>query len=107
MTPAHAPPQHLDTVRFAVERSKLVELARAVGDLDPVWHDPAAARAAGFEEIPALPIATVLADHWRRDGALSHALLLGLSVETLLHGERSWEYLRPCASARSSRRRPR
>lgn len=95
MPTSDAPLQPLDTVSFALERGKLAELARALGDPDPVWHDPAAARAAGFDDLPVLPTATVLTDHWRGDGALTHALRLGLSVETLLHGERSWEYVRP------------
>jgi acyl dehydratase len=85
----------LDTVRFPVERSKLAELARAFQDDDPAWFDPTAARAAGFARIPAPPTATVLADHWRSDGALTGALALGLDVARLLHGEASWEYLVP------------
>src|SRR5437870_10123721 len=77
----------LDTVRFPIERSKLAELARAFHDEDPVWHDVEAATAAGFEAVPVPPTVTVLADHWRRGGALGPALALGADLRRLLHGE--------------------
>lgn len=85
----------LDSVRFPLDRSKLAELARALHDDDPVWHDPPAAAAAGFDGVPALPTAAVLADHWRPDGALAHALAAGMDLPRVLHGEASWEYLAP------------
>lgn len=87
--------RELGSVRFPLERGKLAELARALHADGPVWFDGDAARAAGFESIPLPPTVTVLADHWRKDGALSHAVALGADVERLLHGEVAWEYLRP------------
>jgi hydroxyacyl-ACP dehydratase HTD2-like protein with hotdog domain len=87
--------QELETVSFVLDRSKLAELARAFHEDDPAWSDPRAARAQGFETIPAPPTATVLADHWRPGGALAHAEAAGIDVARLLHGEASWEYLRP------------
>ena len=82
-------------MRFPVERSKVYELARALHDDDAVWHDPDAAAAAGFDGVPLPPTATVLADHWRPDGALAPALALGADLNRLLHGEASWEFLAP------------
>lgn len=87
----------LDEVRFPVERSKLAELARAFHETDPAWHDPAAARTAGFDDLPVPPTVTVLADHWREHGALGLALAIGADVQRLLHGEAAWEYLEPIA----------
>jgi acyl dehydratase len=87
--------RELERVRFPIERSKLAELARAFRDEDPTWHDPEAAREAGFSEVPVPPTVTVLAGHWREDGALSIALALGLDPRRLLHGEAAWEYLLP------------
>jgi hypothetical protein len=75
--------RELGTVTFPVERSKLMELARAFHDDDPLWHDTAP------------PTVTVLADHWREHGALSAAIALGADLERLLHGEAAWEYLVP------------
>lgn len=85
----------LPTVRFPLERGKLAELSRCFEDADPVWFDPNAAREAGFEDVPLLPTAMVIADHWREGGALSLAKAVGLDFARLLHGEVSWEYLRP------------
>lgn len=85
----------LGTVRFPVDRSKCAELARSFGDSDPVWHDPAAAADAGFDGVPALPTATVLADHWREGGATAMIDALGVDLKRVLHGEASWEYLAP------------
>jgi hypothetical protein len=85
----------LPEVRFPVERSKLAELARAWGDADPVWHDPEAARAAGFADVPTPPAVTVLADHWREGGLLAVAERLGADPARVLHGEVAWEYLAP------------
>lgn len=85
----------LAPVRFALDRSKLAELARAFHDEDPVWHDQDAARAAGFDGVPAPPTVGVLADHWREDGALAVATAVGLDLARVLHGEVEWEYLVP------------
>lgn len=85
----------LESVRFPIERSKLMELARTFKDDDPLWHDPAAATAAGFDAVPVPPTATVLADHWRERGATFHAQAAGLDLSRVLHGEVSWEFQRP------------
>jgi hypothetical protein len=79
-------------VTFPVERSKLLELARAFHDEDAIWSDVAAARAAGFTAIPTPPTVTTLMDHWRPGGAVALAAALGMSLDRLLHGEVSWEY---------------
>lgn len=87
--------KELETVSFALERSKLAELARAFNEDDPAWSDPEAAAAAGFEAVPAPPTATTLADHWRPGGALAHAEAAGVDLARLLHGEANWEFRRP------------
>ena len=85
----------LPPVRYPVDRSKALELARALFDHDPVWHDPDAARSAGFADVPMAPTATTLVDPWRPEGALAAANAVGADVTTLLHGEASWEYFLP------------
>ncbi len=85
----------LGTVCFPVDRSKLAELARSFGDPDPVWHDPQAARDAGFEGVPVPPTATVIADHWRPGGASEMIDAIGADLARVLHGEASWEFLAP------------
>ncbi len=77
---------------FPVDRSKLAELGRALLDPDPVWHDPAVARDAGFDAVPTPPTVTVIADHWIPGGTIGPALALGADLPRLLHGEVSWTY---------------
>jgi len=85
----------LGTVRFPLDRSKLGELARALHDDDPAWHDSEVAAAAGLDGVPAPPTTTVLADHWRKQGALEPAIEIGMDLPRVLHGEAAWEYLMP------------
>src|ERR1700751_2283318 len=87
--------RELDEVSFPLDRSKLAELARALHDDDPVWYDVDAARAAGFDDIPIQPTATVISMHWRDGGVFANADAIGAEKGRLLHGEASWEYLAP------------
>jgi len=81
---------------FPVERSKLRELAIALGENDPVWHDCDAARAAGFDDVPLLPTAMVIADVWREGGFfVANVAAAGLDMSRVLHGEVTWRYLLP------------
>lgn len=84
--------RELGEVTFPVERSKLAELARAFGDHDPVWHEPGAARAAGFADVPTPPTVTVLTEHWREGGVLAMVAAIGADPSRVLHGEATWEY---------------
>lgn len=45
---------------YAVGREKIKEYALAVGETDPLFLDPAAARAAGFADVVAPPMFTVV-----------------------------------------------
>lgn len=85
--------QRLTSVRFTIERGKIGELARALGDTDPLWWDDDAARAEGFDEAPLPPTALALVDHWRAEGALAHAMEIGADLDHLLHGEVEWEFV--------------
>jgi acyl dehydratase len=87
--------QEIDEVTFPVDRSKLAELARSYGDADPVWHDPQAAHAAGFEAVPTPPTVTVLVSHWKSGGVAGLVEAIGADLSRILHGEAEWEYLVP------------
>jgi acyl dehydratase len=87
----------LGQVTFPLERGKLRELALALHDDDPAWHDPDAARALGFAAVPAPPTATVLAAHWTPGGLVGWAISLGMDVRRLLHGEAAWTFDRAVA----------
>jgi len=90
--------QEIARISFPVDRSKLAELSRAIGERDPVWYDPDAARDAGFAGVPAPPTATVLMDHWREGGVAALVETIGADLARVLHGEVAWDYVTPiCA----------
>lgn len=83
----------LGTMTFPVDRSKVREFARALGDPDPVYTDVEAARAAGFADIPVPPTFVVSSAHWREEDNM--VATLGLDLRRALHGECGWEYHGP------------
>ena len=82
--------------RMAVEISakEIARFAAAIGDTDPVYRDPAAARAAGHPGIPLPPTygAFLLDDRPDPHGNLA---LLGIDLRKLLHAEQSFQYHAP------------
>lgn len=85
----------LDEVRIPVERGKVLELARALHDDNPIYRDASAARAAGFDGVPAPLTYSVVAMHWRERDDDRMVEELGLEVARVLHGEVRWTYLAP------------
>jgi acyl dehydratase len=77
---------------FLVERGKVAEFARAVGDDDPVYRSASAAAARGFPAIPAPPTFPRVSSfpRYRVD-----AFDLGFDPEYVLHGEQRYTYERP------------
>jgi acyl dehydratase len=68
----------VDEVEFPVEEGKLMEFARAVGDIDP-------------EGVPLT--FTAVAGHWRDQVAMVE--LLGLDLRRIVVGGSEWEYHAP------------
>lgn len=83
----------IDEYTFAVERGKVMELARAIKDPAARYADPDAARAEGFADVPAPLTYTIVAGH-HRDAAAAVARL-GLDIARVVVGEVGWEYERP------------
>ncbi len=80
-----------------IERTRLRFFAKAIGETDPVYHDVAAANAAGYPDLPAPPTFLFAAE---LDAGVTDKLLedLGIPLANLLHGEQSFTYHRPvCA----------
>ncbi|MEI5908924.1 MaoC family dehydratase N-terminal domain-containing protein [Bacillus spongiae] len=77
---------------FTVERGKIAEFVKAIGDTNPIYTNVEVAKEKGYRDIPApLTFATVI-DLW---GGLSfNELVEFLEVNPLkvLHGEQSYEY---------------
>jgi acyl dehydratase len=76
-----------------IERSRLKFFAKAIGETDPVYTDEAAARAAGYADLPAPPTFLFAAE---LDSGATDRLLADLSVPiaNILHGEQGFSYHR-------------
>lgn len=76
-----------------LERTRLQFFAKAIGETDPVYIDPAAARDAGYADLPAPPTFLFAAE---LDSGASNRLLadLGIPLAKLLHGEQGFSYHR-------------
>lgn len=87
----------LGASELAIERSRLRFFAKAIGEDDLVYTDCAAARDAGYPDLPAPP--TLLFAAELDSGAVNRMLeLLNIPVAKLLHGEQSFTYRKPvCA----------
>ena len=81
-------------VTVEVSAKEIARFARAIGDDDPVFRDPAAARAAGHPGIPLPPTYGVFLVDDRPDphGSLRQ---MGIELSKLLHAEQSFHYHAP------------
>lgn len=78
-----------------VERTKLRELALAIGDPNPIYQDQQAAQPEGYEDIPLLPTTATIFLFWENTDFIEQLTGLGLDVTRLIHREESYEYLAP------------
>jgi acyl dehydratase len=96
--------------RVTIERGPVSNFARAIKDENPVYHDPAAAKAAGFVDIPAPPTWPFAMQYWGRfaeeqpddpTGGTNpmHQVMQELFAKggLVLHGEEEFVYHRPIA----------
>ena len=83
-----------------IERGRLQFFARSIGETDPIYTDLAAARAAGYPDLPAPPTFDFAAE--LESGAVTSLLeTLELPIQKILHGEQGFTYLKPvCAGER-------
>ncbi|MCL1962400.1 MAG: MaoC family dehydratase N-terminal domain-containing protein [Desulfovibrionaceae bacterium] len=87
----------LRTSQLPIERGRLRFFAKAIGETDPVYTDEAAARAAGYADLPAPPTFLFAAE---LDSGANEQLLadLGVPLSKLLHGEQAFSYHRPACA---------
>ena len=82
---------------YEVGREKIREYSNAVGESDPVHHDPGAARDAGFRGVVAPPMFCVVYSA----GAMGPAILdpeTGINLMMMVHGGQEFEWGEPvCA----------
>ncbi len=80
---------------FEVGREHIRRFADAIGDPQPAYRDPAAARALGHRDVVAPPtFLTVLGFRFSADGPLVDPEL-GLDYSVVVHGEMGFELRRP------------
>jgi acyl dehydratase len=83
-----------DPLTYAVGREKIVEYALATGETEPLYLDPAAARAAGFADVVAPPMFAVV----YQGRSVAQAMFdpeLEIDFARLVHGEQAFEWRRP------------
>ena len=80
-----------------IERSRLQFFAKAIGETNPVYTDAAAARDAGYPDLPAPPTFLFAAE---LDSGATEQLLadLQIPIAKLLHGKQSFSYHRPACA---------
>jgi acyl dehydratase len=82
---------------FEVEAERIEQYASAVGEHNPVYHDPEAAKAAGFRDQVAPPMFCVVYSA----PALGPAILdpeVSINLPTMVHGGQEFEWGEPvCA----------
>jgi acyl dehydratase len=79
---------------YEVGKEKIREYAQAVGEDNPVYFDRAAARAAGFRDIPAPPMFAVVYSA----GAMGPAILdpeVGINLMQMVHGGQEFVWGEP------------
>lgn len=79
---------------FEVEKGKIREFARAVGDKNPVFYDEKAAKEAGFEGLVLPPTFPTV---FPMSGGLLDKIIpdLNISFVKVLHGGQEYQYLKP------------
>ena len=84
----------LPASQLPIERSRLRFFAKAIGETDPVYTEEAAARDAGYPDLPAPPTFLFAAE---LDSGANDQLLadLGVPLAKLLHGEQGFSYHHP------------
>jgi acyl dehydratase len=85
------------SAEYEVGREKIREYARAVGEANPIHHDPEAAREAGYRNVVAPPMFCVVYSA----PAMGPAILdpeVGINLAAMVHGGQEFEWDEPvCA----------
>ena len=79
---------------YEVSRAKIREFAEAIGDTNPVYRDPEAARAAGYPDVIAPPTFTTIINLAAINSIVSDPEL-GLDYSRMVHGDQTFDFHRP------------
>ncbi|MEO3781168.1 MaoC family dehydratase N-terminal domain-containing protein [Micromonospora sp. B11E3] len=81
----------LEPITVTVERGRLAFFAKAVGQTDPVYVDPDAAKAAGYPDLP-VPLTYFFSLELESPDPFGYLTALGIDLRHVLHGEQSFTY---------------
>ncbi|MEV8195325.1 MULTISPECIES: MaoC family dehydratase N-terminal domain-containing protein [Rhodococcus] len=82
------------TIEVVVERGRIQQFSKAIGEQDPIYSDVAAARAAGHPDLPAPP--TFLFGLELECSDIFDVLgEYGVDLGQVLHGEQTFRYFEP------------
>ena len=82
-----------DPIVWEVERGKIRELAKAIGDMNPIYHNKDAAVKEGYRDTPAPPTFLTVPMMWSSPmPVLINELKINFMM--VLHGEEEYEYYR-------------
>ncbi len=80
---------------FHIERNKIREFCLAIGETNPLYLDPEAARAEGYEDTPIPPTFQTVFQFWGNLDVWDQMRDLGIDTERLLHLKEEYTYLKP------------
>ncbi len=80
---------------YHVERERIRQLAAAVGELHPIYHDLATVQAAGLPDLPAPPTLATCYGLWANVALLHELAEMHAVLPRMLHGEQSYTYHTP------------
>jgi acyl dehydratase len=87
--------REFEAFTFTVERGKIKELCKAIGDENQIFFDSDVAKASGYEDTPApLTFATVM-NFWGYPEVWDRMVEMGVDVKRLLHAKEEYEYFAP------------
>ncbi|MBL8021033.1 MAG: MaoC family dehydratase N-terminal domain-containing protein [Leptospirales bacterium] len=85
----------LDAYKFTVERGKVKEFCKAIGETNPIYLDPAEAKKAGFEDTPIPPTFQTTFQFWGYPKIWDDMRAMGIDTARLLHMKEEYTYLKP------------
>lgn len=85
----------LDSYQFTVERGKVKEFCRAIGETNPIYTDPAEAKKAGFQDTPIPPTMQTTFQFWGYPKIWDDMKGMGIDISRLLHMKEEYTYLKP------------
>lgn len=77
---------------LTVERGKIKEFAKAIGDDNPIYYDPVEAQKQGYRDVITPPTFGTVIDLWGGSDFHKMCSFLNINPVMVLHGEQEYEY---------------